>query len=499
VSDATLTAETSPALRVAEDGVLEAAMTIGGKPVSGQAFVEARNPANLDEVVGRFPQGTVADADQAIAAAKEAFQTWREVPVAERAERLAAAGDALQRRVGEWQELFTRENGKVQLESGADLQMCGAVLEYYAAHPEFLEPRVDADMRGELRVLKKPLGVCAAIVPWNWPAVLSGLKIGPALLAGNTLVLKGPDYSSITMLAALGAIAEHFPPGVLNVLSGQGPDVGRALVASTDVAKVALTGGTATGRAVAADAAGTLKRVTLELGGNDAAILMPDVVLDESVVGNLVLGAFMSTGQICFAIKRLFVHRSRYEELLTKMRAELESMTVGDPVDFTVRMGPLNNAAQYERVTALIERTKAAGLDVEEHGVYQDGLDPEQGHFVRPHLVLDPPDDTEIVQTEPFGPILPILVYDDVDEAIERANATPFGLASSVWTPDPQAGLEIGARLNAGTTFVNGHTVFMVDLSAPFGGIGSSGYGRELGPEGIDEYVFLQSVTNKQV
>lgn len=489
----------SPALRVADDGVLEALMTIDGHTVAGAGWVEARNPAKLQEVVGRFPQGGAEHVNEAVSAARDAFETWRKVPVGERAERLAAAGDVLQRRVGEWQDLFTRENGKVLLESGFDLQMAGAGIEYYAGRPEFLDDRVVSDMRGTLRVRKKPLGVCAAIIPWNWPLVLAGIKIGPALLAGNTLVVKGPDHGSIAFLAALGVVAEFFPAGVLNIVSGSGPDMGRALIAHEDVAKIAFTGGVPTGRAVAADAAAALKRVTLELGGNDAAILLPDVELNEAVIGNIVLGAFSSSGQICFAIKRLYVHRSRYEELIELLGAELDTLVVGDGTDLMVRMGPLNNAAQYERVLALIQRTRDAGLDVVEHATYQDGLDVSAGYFVKPHIVLDPPEDAEVVATEQFGPILPILIYDEIDEAIERANGPHFGLCSSLWSSDEDAALALADRLEAGATFINGHSVFMLDLDAPFGGVKDSGYGRELGPEGIDEYVYLQAITNKRV
>ncbi|MCW2986964.1 MAG: Aldehyde dehydrogenase [Conexibacter sp.] len=481
------------------ESLVQAPMMIGGEAVAGTSFVEVRNPARLEEVVGRFPQGTLEEADRAITAAAAAFQTWREVPVAERARCLAAAGDALQRRAGEFQELFTREHGKTTLETGFDIQIAGAVLEYYGAHPEYLDDRVAADMRGTLRVRRKPIGVCGAIVPWNWPIILACMKVGPALLAGNTLVVKGPDHASMTLLFVLSAVAEHFPPGVLNVISGRGPELGKALVADERVAKVSVTGGPATGRAVAAAAGEQLKRVTLELGGNDAAILLPDVELTDDVVGNLLLGAFSTSGQICFAIKRLFVHRSQYDELVTRLRAELDELVVGDGRDLSVRMGPLNNLAQFDAITRLIADARGAGLDVVESGRWQEGLDPAIGYFVRPHLVLNPPDHAPVVAEEQFGPVLPILVYDDVDEVIARANSTPYGLCSSLWTSDEEAAFDLADRLEAGTTFINGHTVFTIDLDAPFGGVKQSGYGRELGPEGVEEYVNLHAVTNKRV
>jgi acyl-CoA reductase-like NAD-dependent aldehyde dehydrogenase len=477
---------------------VEASMTIGGKAVDASDAVEERNPARLDEVVGRFPLGNGSHAAQAVAAAKEAFVEWSRTPVSERAARLKEAGDALETRVGEWQEFFTREHGKPLFEAGVDIQIAGALLDYYGSHPEFLDERVVADTRGTLRVTKAPVGVCAAIVPWNWPLALSALKIGPALLSGNTLVIKGPDFSTITMLAALGIVAEHFPPGVLNVVAGQGPEVGDALVRHPDVRKITLTGGTATGRIVAANAASQLKRVTLELGGNDAAIMLDDVELNADTADRIVLGAFMTTGQICFANTRLFVPRSRLSEAVDVLRAAIDRIVVGDGLDPDVTMGPLNNVKQYQSVVDLLSRTQADGLDVHELGTLKD-VDPGNGYFVRPHLIIDPPDTADIVSCEQFGPLLPILAYDSIDEAVARANQTEFGLCSSIWTTDDERAFELATQLEAGTTFINGHSVFDVDFDAPFGGVKSSGYGRELGPEAVHEYVQMHSITNKRM
>ena len=479
--------------------MLEAPMIIGGKPVMLADSVVATNPAHLDETVGRFSQGTERDAEAAVSAARGALAEWRAVPVGERAQRLVEAADVLQARIDDWQADLTREHGKTLVEAGFDIQVAADILRYYGAHPEFLDETVLTDFRGTLRVRKQPVGVCAAIVPWNWPVALAAMKIGPALLAGNTLVIKGPDHSTLTLLLAIAAAAECFPPGVLNVISGQGPDLGRALVRHPDVAKVTLTGGTATGKAVAADAAAHLKRVTLELGGNDAAVLLPDVVVDENLAENIVLGAFTTAGQICFAIKRLFVPRARYDDIVDALRASLDDIVTGDGLNPDVRMGPVNNARQYESVSGLIDRSRQAGLAVEERGSVHPDVDPGAGYFIRPHLVLDPPDEAEVVRCEQFGPVLPVLAYDGEDEAITRANASPFGLCSSLWTADEDRAFALADRLEAGTTFVNGHSVFNVDLDAPFGGVGDSGYGRELSAHGIDEYVRLHAVTNKRL
>lgn len=479
--------------------MLEAPMIIGGKSVSLPDAVVANNPARLDEVVGRFPQGREHDVEAAVAAARGAMAEWRAVPVAERAERLVQAGDELQRRIEEWQTDFTREHGKTLVEAGFDIQVAGDILRYYGSHPDFLDEQVLTDFRGTLRVRKQPVGVCAAIVPWNWPVALAAMKIGPALLAGNTLVIKGPDQATLTMLLAMAAVAEHFPPGVLNVVSGQGPVLGQALVRHPDVAKVTLTGGTATGKAVAAGAADTLKRVTLELGGNDAAVLLPDVAVDENLAENIVLGAFTTAGQICFAIKRLFVPRALYGDVVDLLRTALDDVVVGDGLNSDVRMGPVNNARQYEAVTGLIERSRRAGLAVEERGNFHPDVDPGNGYFIRPHLVLDPPDESDVVACEQFGPVLPVLAYDTEDEALDRANSSPFGLCSSLWTADEERAFALADRLEAGTTFINGHSVFNVDLDAPFGGVKESGYGRELSANGVDEYIRLHAVTNKRL
>jgi acyl-CoA reductase-like NAD-dependent aldehyde dehydrogenase len=472
-------------------------MYVDGKRVEPPAWMEVRNPAQLDEVVGEAPLGSAEDAAAAVKAAGRALPEWRNTPVGERAALLVEAGGALALRMGEWQELFTREHGKILFEAGLDIQMAGAILDYYGNRPELIADRVVEDARGRLLVRPRPLGVCVGIVPWNWPVVLSATKIGPALLAGNTLVLKMPDFSPLATLQAVAAVADHFPPGVLNVVAGPGPEVGAALVADPRVRKVALTGGTATGKRVMADAAQTLKRTTFELGGNDAAILLPDVALDEDVAANLMLGAFSTSGQICFAIKRLYVHRSRYDEFVDLFRGVVDTTVVGDGLDPEVTMGPLNNPLQYRAVGGIIDGVRRQGLDLVELGQLRG--EPDRGYFVRPHLVLDPPEDAEVVRCEQFGPVLPVMAYASEAEVIARANASPFGLCSSIWTADEDRAFALAEELEAGTTFINGHSLFSLDLDAPFGGVKESGIGRELGPEAVLEYTQPHTVTNKRL
>jgi aldehyde dehydrogenase len=268
-------------------------------------------------------------------------------------------------------------------------------------------------------------------------------------------------------------------------------------VSDRRVRKVAFTGGTATGKAVMAEAAQTLKRVTLELGGNDAALLLEDVELNEDVAANLMLGAFSTSGQICFAVKRLYVHASRYAEFVDLFRSVVDSTVVGDGLDPEVTMGPLNNKRQFDSVQTILDGIRNEGLDVLELGRVQ--ADPEHGYFVRPHLVLDPPDEAEIVGCEQFGPVLPILPFHDEAEVIARANASPFGLCSSIWTTDESRAFHLADQIEAGTTFINGHSLFTIDLEAPFGGVKESGVGRELGPEAIGEYIEPHVITNKRM
>jgi acyl-CoA reductase-like NAD-dependent aldehyde dehydrogenase len=341
--------------------------------------------------------------------------------------------------------------------------------------------------------------VCVAIIPWNFPPTLASVKIGPGLLAGNTMVIKVPEFGPLATLQCLGAIAAALPPGVLNIVSGFGPEVGTSLVRDKRVGKVAFTGSTATGKLVMADAASHLARVTLELGGNDAALVLHDVDITEEMIKRIVTGAFSATGQICFAIKRLYVHESRYGELTERLRAAVDEIVVGDGARPEVTMGPFNNERQFVKVGELLAETQR-DYDVAQLGSYAEGTAIDDGYFMLPYLVFNPPESSAIVSCEQMGPILPIMKFEDEEEAIARANDSEYGLASSVWSTDIDRAFAIGERLEAGTTFVNGHSLFTIDPDGPFGGFKESGVGREFGgPVGLAQYIQLKSITDSHL
>lgn len=473
-------------------------MTIGGKPVGADEWVNVPNPAHLSQVVGRFPSGTAEHADMAVEAASAAFADWRAMPVEDRAELLTKAGLMIAQPPEEWIALLTAENGKLLKESAIDFGFAGQSIATYGAHPEWASGREMSDERGRLVVRRQPLGVCVGIVPWNFPLIVGSLKIAPALLAGNTMVLKVPEFGPLATMQGYGEMAAMLPPGVLNVVSGFGPAVGRALVTHPKVRKVAFTGSTETGRSVMADAAGHLARLSLELGGNDAAVLLDDVDLSDQAIERLITGTFMHTGQICIDIKRVYIHESRYDELVDKMKAAVDQIVVGDGTRPDVTMGPINNSRQYEKVTKLLAETKA-GAECVQLGSYAEGTDVSDGYFMLPHLVLDPPDDMTVVAHEQMSPILPIMKFKTDDEAIARANGTEYGLASSVWSADEDRAFAVADRMEAGMTFINAHSIFALHPDGPVGGAKQSGCGYEMSAEAVDSYTQLQSITNTYI
>jgi len=464
-------------------------LVIDGEVVAGEGGrYPVTNPVRPGEVVFEAPSASADQLQRAVAAARRAFSAWASIDRDERAavvEQAAKAGEAAVGAEG-LDRLLTREHGKVLWEAMFDAGTLGAMAGGFAAVvAEALAPRVQGGGARRTEVHHVPHGVVGAILPFNWPVAVMGNKVIPALLAGNTVVVKAPPTCPGAVLATAAAMAGVLPPGVLNVLNGPEASLGRDLVAHRDVDMVSFTGGVATGAAVMAAAAERTKPVVLELGGNDPAILAPDVTIDEDLAGRLADAAFVTSGQVCMAIKRLYVHEDRFDALVDALVDRLSSTVVGDGLADGVTMGPVHLASAQRRVEEMVEEAEARGARVHRLGTVRPEDADAGGYLVRPALVEAPPPDTRIVREEQFAPALPVLPYRSLDEAVAAANDTDFGLCASIWSHDESLTADVAARLEAGTVFVNTHGMAAMDPAAPMGGWKRSGVGLELGPEGM--------------
>lgn len=461
---------------------------IAGETTTGDSFRDHRDPGRLSEVVARIAVGTPADVDRAVTAAHEAFLSWRDVAPAERASKLFEAAEVLSGCAEELAPLLVREHGGVLGEAQTDFALGAGVLQHTASLIEqFVVPVEYDDEQSFIRIEKMPRGVAAAIVPWNMPIVLAMMKLAPALATGNTLVLKPSPFASAALTIAMQRLAEVLPTGVINVVHGDG-DVGQALTTHPLVRKIGFTGGTATASQVMAAAAGSIKNITLELGGNDPAIVLDDADL-EATLDRMLTGVFTRSGQICFAVKRIYVPRALHDRFVDALITRVGDYVVGHGLDEGVSFGPLATQNQYEKVRGFIETAKASGAEVVELGRLAEGLDAAEGYYVLPHVVRDVEHGSEICGCEQFGTIIPVIAYDDEEQVIAWANDSEYGLGSSIWTADPERGLAMASRIEAGSTFVNTHSFESLDLRMPFGGIKQSGIGREFGEAGMAEYV----------
>jgi acyl-CoA reductase-like NAD-dependent aldehyde dehydrogenase len=463
------------------------AMTIDGKAVAGEGTFDVVDPA-LGTVTAQAPQCGPGQLDQAVRAAARAQRDWRTDEDGRRKAMLALA-DAIVAAADQLTATLSRETGKPLPVAGAEPGICATWLQYYAG---MAIPRDLLQDDEEVRIERawRPLGVVAAITPWNFPLGLGMWKIAPALLAGNTVVLKPSPFTPLASLL-LGEIAQSvLPPGVLSVITG-GDQLGADLVAHPVPRKVTFTGSVASGKHVAVSAAADLKRVTLELGGNDAAILLPDADL-ASAVPVLLGTAFFNTGQACALPKRIFAPQDRYEEVVAAFAAAAEATTIGPPSDAAAQLGPLSTRPQFERVKDLTQDAVRRGARVAAGG--QPG--PGPGFFFQPTILADLDDSAPVVAEEQFGPVLPILRYADVDEAVGRANDTMYGLCGSAWGADEERTTAVAERLECGTTFVNTHAI--LPPTVPFGGSKWSGLGHENGLEGLLAFTEPQVVHVKK-
>lgn len=470
-------------------------LVIGGSRVATERSSPVHDPVAPDRVVGRAAAATPEQAAAAVAAAHGAWPAWSALGPGERAARLVGALAALEDGAEERARLLTRENGKVLGESQIELKVFAGRCRLAAGLADRLEDaeELPAPPRRS-RVERLPLGVVTIIVPFNWPLAILAASLPFALVAGNTVVVKPPPTCPLATVETLALLAAGLPPGVLNVVTGA-DDAVAPVITDPRVRKVVFTGSTAAGRTIMRMAADDLTRVTLELGGNDAALVLDDAELDDAAIQRLVVASHLTAGQVCMGLKRLYVHRSRYAEVVERMTEVLDAFVVGDGLDPGVTMGPLNSARQRDHVRELRAEALGAGHEVRELGAMTDEAAASAGHVLRPALVLDPSPDLRVVREEQFGPVLPVLPFDDEDAAVAAVNDDWSGLCSSVWSGDPQRAEALARRLRTGTTWINDHNAVAQDDRAPFGGFGLSGIGRELGVDGLLEFVEPHTIT----
>lgn len=451
-------------------------LSIAGKLVEAKETFDVTNPAT-GKVLAQAPSATAEQLDDAIAAAKAAFKGWSALSYDERQVYLERYADALQENRDDLVRLLTLEQGKpLETMAGPEVDQAISYIRQIATRRIPVEIVEENDTH-IVELHHVPLGVVGGITPWNFPVLLSLWKIAPALITGNTFVLKPTEFSPLTALR-YGEIAQGvLPPGVLSVVSGT-KELGPVLTAHPDIAKISFTGSTETGKHVLRAAAGTVKRVTLELGGNDAAIVLPDADY-KAIIPQLFWGALGHQGQWCVGIKRLYVPRSFHADFVKAFVEYARTVKVGDGLDPEVGVGPVQNKMQFEKLKGFLADIKANDQKI----VLGGEIDENQSGYFFPITVVDnPPEDSKIVQEEQFGPIVPIIAYDDVDDAVNRANASIYGLGGSVWGRDTKAAVAVANRVEAGMVWVN--EIHTQGVDVPFGGVKQSGMGTEQGHEG---------------
>ena len=471
-------------------------MLIGGQwadPAGGQWFA-SENPFT-GQAWAQIPRGGADDVDKAVKAAWEAFRgPWRSMTASARGAVLRKFGDLVAENAERLAELESRDNGKLITEMRGQLRYIPQWFYYFGGLADKIEGRViPIDKPGVFNFTREePLGVVAAITPWNSPLMLATWKLAPALAAGNTVVWKPSEFSSVSAFA-FGELFEQagFPPGVVNIITGFGGEIGEALVTHPWVAKVAFTGGDATGQHVYELAARGIKKVTLELGGKSANIVFDDAEIDNAVKG-AVSGIFAATGQTCIAGSRLLVQRSIHDRFMDKLLALARTARMGDPLDDSTQVGPITTPSQYRKVLEYIEIAKGEGAACVLGGAAATRPECGEGWFVEPTIFTGVDPRMRIAQEEVFGPVLSVIPFDTDDEAVEIANDTLFGLAAGVWTSSIKRALRMSERLEAGTVWVN--TYRAVSYMSPFGGYKRSGLGRESGVSAIRDYLQEKSV-----
>jgi acyl-CoA reductase-like NAD-dependent aldehyde dehydrogenase len=458
-------------------------MLIGGRLVDGDHRLDVINPAT-EAVFATVARASERQADEAIEAAAAAFPAWAGTPLAARQAKVVELADAIAANADEFARALTQEQGKPLAEAQGELAWTDGYLRHYATLA-IAERTIQDDANGLIQVRRKPLGVVAGIIAWNFPLLVACWKIGPAVIAGNTIVLKPAPTTPVTALM-LGELCQKiFPPGVVNIIVDAN-DLGGYLTADPRIAKVGFTGSTATGKKIMASAADGLKRLTLELGGNDPGIVLDDVDV-RATAQSIFNAAFLNCGQVCLAIKRAYVHDSIYDAMCEELARLAEAAVVDDGLAQGAQIGPIQNKAQYEKVKAFLDRARQDGTIV----AGGDVMD-RAGYFLRPTIVRDVTDGDQIVDEEQFGPILPVIRYTDIDDVVARANASPYGLGASVWSSDVDRALSVANRIESGSVWVNQHVA--IGPHIPMAGVKFSGLGVEQAEEGRAEYTQLSVI-----
>jgi acyl-CoA reductase-like NAD-dependent aldehyde dehydrogenase len=470
---------------------------IGGEERFTDDVLAVADPGKKGAIVGEAAAASPDDVADAVAAAKAAYPAWTALSPQERARLMTEAIAGIADERDEDAAILSQENGKVRMEAWVDalvfeIRWNLALMLVDEVDASKTLPVVPGAIPVSTEVSYQSLGVVTVIVPFNWPIAILGASLPHALLAGNTAIVKPPPSAPLATTRVVQRVAEKLPPGVLNVVTGKDENMA-GLIQNPDVAKVCFTGSVNGGKRIMEMASKTLTRVTLELGGNDAAVFLDDAILDETHLDRLFAAVYDTTGQICMNAKRVFVHRSRLDEVVAGLTARLDKAVLGYGLDEGTTMGPLHQPAQKAFVDEIIQEAKDAGADVREFGSMPDG-DLAGGNFVRPALVVDPPLELRVVTQEQFGPVIPIIPFDTEDEAVRLANDTWGGLCGSVWTGSPEAAQRVGSQLECGYVWVNDHGATRLDLRAPFGGMKQSGFGREQGIEGVRAFQDTRSI-----
>lgn len=465
-----------------------AKMLINGEAVDSLTKEEypVYNPAN-GETVDSAPKGDARDVERAVDAADRAFPKWWATPGAKRGELVGEGARKITEHEDELARILTLEQGKPLMESKREIRRFVHTLEHYAGLGKNLRggyvPNLDDGKYGI--ILKRPIGVVAAIVPWNFPVSLMGNKIGPALVAGNTIIVKPASTTPLTDIRVIQLLNQVLPPGVLNIVTGPGGKVGDAILSHPKIRKIGFTGATETGRHVMEVAAQTIKRVTLELGGSDPMIVCDDANIDEAVSAASV-GRYYNCGQACLAIKRVYVFDQVYAEFVDKLAGKVKKLRVGDGLAKGSMLGPLHTAYQRQEVEEQIADAVKRGGKVLVGGTRPEGAEFAKGNFFQPALIVDADPKSRVGSEEVFGPALPVWRVRDLDQAIAMANDSIYGLGSSVWTRDINKANRAAEQIEAGYTWINSQAIIYDEL--PFGGFKQSGVGKEHGSEALDYY-----------